>query len=108
MLLGFSCANPAGRLRVILDARRLNAHILLPPGLRLLSSEDSGQIEVALPEKVEVESETGRKLLNEFAIVIATWDVGDCFHHFRMPRSLGVSFCRKPVSAHVLNDGRNA
>ena len=48
-----------GGLRLILDARRSNAHLLPPPGVRLLSSDGFGRIEIALPEGVNVDSGEG-------------------------------------------------
>ena len=48
-------------------------------------------------------SETGRELLNNFSIAIAATDVRDCFHRFRMPRSLGRYCCLRAVPAHVLS-----
>ena len=77
-----------GGLRLILDARRLNAHFLPPLGVRLLSSEVFGRIEIDLPEGVDVDSEAGVELLNEFSIAIAPTDVPNCFHWFRVPLSL--------------------
>ena len=77
------------RLRLILHVRRWNAQFLAPPpGVRLLSSEGFGRIEVALPANVKVKSEMGRNQLDEFAIAISTTDVRDCFHRFLMSRSL--------------------
>ena len=76
----FSVLKSSGRLRFILDVRRWNAQFLAPPpGVRLLSSEGFGRIEVALPENVKVKSEMGRNQLDEFAIAISTTDVRDCF-----------------------------
>ena len=59
-------------------------HFLLPPGVRLLSSERFGRIQLALPEGVDVDSEAEVELLHEFSIAIATTDVRDCFHRFRI------------------------
>ena len=73
---------------LVLDARRSNVHSLPPPGVRLLSSEGFGRIEIALPEGVNVDSEAAVELLNELSIAIATRDVRDCFHRFRMRVSL--------------------
>ena len=67
-------------------------HILLPLGVRLLSSEGFGRIQLALPEGVDVDSEAEVELLHEFSIAIATTDVRDCFHRFRMPLSLSSFF----------------
>ena len=57
-----------------------------------------------------MESEEGIETLNTFSITIATTDVLDCFHSFRMPLSLSEFFCHRAVPAHVLrkNDGRDA
>ena len=50
--------------------------------MRLLSSKG-----FALPEGVDVESEEGIEALNKLSIAIATTDVRDSFHRFRMPLS---------------------
>ena len=87
--VGFTLVHASsGGLLLILDARRSNAHFLSPPGVRLLSSEGFGRVEVALPEGVDVESEGGTEALNKFSIAIATTGVRVCFHRFRMPPSL--------------------
>ena len=83
-----------------MDVRRSNAHFLPLPGVRLLSSEGFGRIGIALPEDVDVDYESGAELLNEFSIAIATTDVRDCFHRFRMPLSLS-SFLPMAVPARV-------
>ena len=95
----FSVRKSSGGLRLTLDARRSNAHFLPSPGVRLLSSEGFGRIEIALLGGVNMNSEAGAELLNEFSIAIATTDVRDCFHRFRMPLSLSRFFCLKTVRA---------
>ena len=70
-----------------------------PLGVRLQSSEGFGRIEIALLEGVNVNSEAGTKFLNEFSIAIATTDVRDCSHRFRMPVSLSRFFCLRAVMA---------
>ena len=92
-----------GGFRLILDARRSNAHLRPPPGVRLLSSEGFGRIEIALPEGVDVESEEGIEVLNKVTIAIATTDVPDCFHRFRIRLSLSKFFCLRAFHAHVLS-----
>ena len=57
--------------------------------------------EVALRERVDVESEEGIEALNKFSFAIATTDVRDCFHRFRMPLSLGEFSCLRAVPAYV-------
>ena len=69
----------------------------------MLSSQEFGRIEVALPEGVDVESEEGIDALNNFSIAIATTDVRDCFHRFRMPHSSRQFFCLRAVAAHVFS-----
>ena len=86
-----------------MDARRSNAHCLAPPGVRLLSCEGFGRIEVALSKGVDLDSEEGIEALNKFSIAVATTDVRDCFRRFRMPHSLGKFFCLRTVPAHVLS-----
>ena len=71
--------------------------------MRLLSSEEFGRVEVALPEGVHVECEETIEALNKFSIAIATIDVSDSFHRFRMPLSLSKFFCLRAVVAHVLS-----
>ena len=59
-------------------------------------------MEIALTEGVDVES-------NKFSISIATTDVRDCFHRFRMPLSLSGFFFLWAVPAHEpCHDGRDA
>ena len=77
---------------LVLDARRSNDHFLPPPGVRLLSSEGFGRIEIAWLEGVDVDPEAAVELLNEHSIAIATRDVRDCFHRFRMRLSLSRFF----------------
>ena len=69
----------------MLDARRSNALCVPLHGVRLFIFSRLRD-ESKLLENVEVESEMGRKLLNEFAISISTTDVRDCFHRFRILR----------------------
>ena len=75
----------SGGLLLIVDARRAKAHFVPPPGVRLLSSEGFGRIEIALPEGVDVESQGEIEAPNKFPIAIATTELRDCFHSFRMP-----------------------
>ena len=98
-----------GGLRLVLDARRSNANFLHPPGVRLLSSEGFGRIEIALPDGVDVDSEAAVELRNTFSIAIAKTDVRDCFHRFRMLLSLSRFLLSQSSSRTcVLNDWRHA
>ena len=54
-------------------------------------------------EGVDVESEERIEALNKLSIAIATTDVRDCFHRFRMSLSLSKFFCLQAVPAQVLS-----
>ena len=66
-------------------------------------------MEIAWPKGVDVETEAAVELRNDFTIAIATTDVRDCFHPFRMPLSLSrLLLSRSNSCTCVLNDWRNA
>eukprot|EP00959_Pyramimonas_sp_CCMP1952_P439020 9190918-Pyramimonas_sp.AAC.1 len=82
---------------MIIDARRSNGHFRAPPGAQLLSSEGFGRIEIELPPGVLPSSVEGQRLLDAFAVYVATTDVKDCFYRTRVREDLGRYFCLPAV-----------
>ena len=98
-----SCSQVQLRVTLDIGCQTIERPFLAPPGVRLLSSEGLGRIEIALPEGVDVDSEAETDVLIEFSKAIATTDVRDCFYLFRMALSLNRFFCIRTVPAHVLS-----
>ena len=60
------------KIRLILDARRVNQRFRRPPGVALCSSEALSRIEVELPPGVTVESCQGKKFLEDSEAFLET------------------------------------
>ena len=88
----FFVKKKGGRLRLILDARRVNEWFRKPPHVALVTSEGLGRIEVT-------GDELGPETLD---LWVGTADVKDAFHRMRMPRWLGDYFGLPPVRAKDL------
>ena len=80
------------KVRTILGARRVNQHLLPPPGLALCSSESLSRVEIELPRDVDCDSAEGQRILSEFDIFLGNGDAKDAFHRFRLRRSLALRF----------------
>ena len=78
---------------MILDGRRGNFRFKSPPGVSLLTAEGFARIEVdaSLPE--------GQQSYTFNIIDLATADIKDAFHNFRIPDLLALHFCLPPVRA---------
>ncbi|CAK0860615.1 unnamed protein product [Prorocentrum cordatum] len=87
------------RLRLIVDARRANAHFRDPPGVELLSSEGLARIEVQMPDAGLSSYEDLRAALQAQQVYIGMADVKDCFHRMRIDSALSQYFCLPPVKA---------
>ncbi|CAK0901058.1 unnamed protein product, partial [Prorocentrum cordatum] len=87
------------RLRLIVDARRANAHFRDPPGVELLSSEGLARIEVQMPDAGFSSYEDLRAALQGQQVYIGMADVKDCFHRMRIDSALSQYFCLPPVKA---------
>ncbi|CAK0819305.1 unnamed protein product, partial [Prorocentrum cordatum] len=87
------------RLRLIVDARRTNAHFKDPPGVELLSSEGLARIEVHVPDAGFSNYEDLRAALEAQQVYIGMADVKDCFHRMRIDSALSQYFCLPPVMA---------
>ncbi|CAK0809789.1 unnamed protein product [Prorocentrum cordatum] len=87
------------RLRLIVDARRANAHFRDPPGVELLSSEGLARIEVHMPDTGFSSYEDLRAALEAQQVYIGMADVKDCFHRMRIDSALSQYFCLPPVKA---------
>ncbi|CAK0845234.1 unnamed protein product [Prorocentrum cordatum] len=87
------------RLRLIVDARRTNAHFKDPPGVELLSSEGLARIEVHVPDAGFSNYEDLRAALEAQQVYIGMADVKDCFHRMRIDSALSQYFCLPPVKA---------
>ncbi|CAK0833049.1 unnamed protein product, partial [Prorocentrum cordatum] len=87
------------RLRLIVDARRTNAHFRDPPGVELLSSEGLARIEVHMPDAGFSSYEDLRAALQAQQVYIGMADVKDCFHRMRIDSALSQYFCLPPVKA---------
>ncbi|CAK0831182.1 unnamed protein product [Prorocentrum cordatum] len=85
------------RLRLIVDARRANAHFRDPPGVELLSSEGLARIEVHMPDTGFSSYEDLRAALEAQQVYIGMADVKDCFHRMRIDSALSQYFCLPPV-----------
>lgn len=72
-----------GRLRMIVDARRSNAHFTEPDHVDLCTGDGLGMLEIG-------EGET---------LTIATADLKDAFYHLSLPEELRPLFCLPPVRA---------
>ncbi|CAK0797401.1 unnamed protein product, partial [Prorocentrum cordatum] len=99
----FFVAKTNGAQRMIIDARRSNGHFRAPPGAQLLSSEGFGRIEIELPPGVLPSSVEGQRLLDAFAVYVATTDVKDCFYRTRVREDLGRYFCLPAVPKYVFD-----
>ena len=87
------------RLRLIVDARRANAHFRDPPGVELLSSEGLARIEVQMPDAGFSSYEDLRAALQAQQVYIGMADVKDCFRRMRIDSALSQYFCLPPVKA---------
>ncbi|CAK0823925.1 unnamed protein product, partial [Prorocentrum cordatum] len=87
------------RLRLIVDARRANAHFRDPPGVELLSSEGLARVEVHMPDAGFSSYEGLRAALEAQLVYIGMADVKDCFHRMRIDSALSQYFCLPPVKA---------
>ncbi|CAK0795767.1 unnamed protein product, partial [Prorocentrum cordatum] len=87
------------RLRLIVDARRTNAHFRDPPGVELLSSEGLARIEVQMPDSGFSSYEDLRAASHAQQVYIGMADVKDCFHRMRIDSALSQYFCLPPVKA---------
>ncbi|CAK0868534.1 unnamed protein product, partial [Prorocentrum cordatum] len=87
------------RLRLIVDARRANAHFRDPPGVELLSSEGLARVEVHVPDAGFSSYEDLRAALEAQQVCIGMADVKDCFHRMRIDSALSQYFCLPPVKA---------
>ncbi|CAK0882305.1 unnamed protein product [Prorocentrum cordatum] len=70
---------------------------------QLLSSEGFGRIEIELPPGVLPSSAEGQRLLDAFAVYVATTDVKDCFYRMRVREDLGRYFCLPAVPKYVFD-----
>ena len=91
--LGLCFVKKSGKdkVRMIVDARRVNRRFRAPPGVSLASSEALARIEVELPDNVEWDSEEGRRVLEGLEVFLGNGDVKDAFHRFRLRRNFSLS-----------------
>merc|ERR1712194_106201 len=71
--------------RLIVDARRANRAFADPPGVALLSSEGFARMEWHDDGTGEMEFE------------MATADIDNCFHRYKMPKGMCRYFCLEPI-----------
>lgn len=85
--IAFFCVSKKnGRLRLICDARRANAHFADPAHVQLTTGEGLGSLEL----------ESGEKVL------VGTADLKDAFYHLSLPLPLRDYFCLGPVRAECV------
>ena len=63
------------KVRMILDARRVNQRFRVPPGVALCSSESLSRVEIELPDGVEWDSTEGQTILSGLEVVLGNGDV---------------------------------
>lgn len=79
----FCVSKKAGKLRLICDARRANAHFADPSYVQLTTGEGLGSLEI----------EEGQRVL------VGTADLKDAFYHLSLPLGLRDYFCLQDVAA---------
>ena len=80
------------KVRLIVDARRVNRRFRAPPSVTLASSEALSRIEIELPADVDFDSDEGRRVLENLEIYLGNGDVKDAFHRFRLRRDFALWF----------------
>ena len=80
------------KVRLIVDARRVNRRFRAPPSVTLASSEALSRIEIELPADVDFDSDEGRRVLENLEIYLGNGDVKDAFHRFRLRRDFSLWF----------------
>ena len=90
------------KVRLIVDARRVNRRFRAPPSVTLASSEPLSRIEIELPADVDFDSEEGRRVLENLEIYLGNGDVKDAFHRFRLRRDFALWFGVGSASAGEL------
>ena len=90
------------KVRLIVDARRVNRRFRAPPSVTLASSEALSRIEIELPADVDFDSEEGRRVLENLEIYLGNGDVKDAFHRFRLRRDFALWFGVGSASAGEL------
>ena len=75
------------KIRLIIEARKVNRLFRAPPGVEMCSAEGLSRVGVHLPPGVCAESQGGRAMLEETRLTLGMADVKYAFHWFRVDGS---------------------